>query len=98
MNTPKGNRRVCRNGHTYYKSSKCPVCPVCEEKRKPREGFLADLGAPARRALAAAGITTLRQLAARSEQELLALHGFGPSSLPKIRAALARAGLRLKTG
>ena len=55
-----------------------------------------DLAAPARRALESAGITTLAQLALRSEAEILALHGMGPSSLPKLRAALAAAGLSFR--
>jgi DNA-directed RNA polymerase alpha subunit len=58
--------------------------------------FVDDLAAPARRALESAGITTLAQLALRSEGEILALHGMGPSSLPKLRAALAAAGLSFR--
>lgn len=85
-------RRTCPEGHHYYKSSDCPVCPVCE-KRQDREGFLSVLSAPARRALEHAGINTLVELAQRSESEILALHGMGPSSLPKLRDALATQGL-----
>jgi predicted RecB family nuclease len=84
----KGTLRVCRNGHQYYKSSDCPVCPICEQEGKPEEGFLSLLGAPARRALEAAGIKTLVQLSQRSEAEILALHGMGPASMPKLRKAL----------
>lgn len=84
----KGTLRVCKNGHQYYKSSDCPVCPLCEEERKPEEGFLSLLGAPARRALENAGIKTLAQLSQRSEAEILALHGTGPASMPKLRKAL----------
>jgi hypothetical protein len=58
--------------------------------------FTAGLGAPARRALANVGITSLRQLAAKSEKEILALHGLGPSSMPNLRQALADAGLRFR--
>ena len=57
--------------------------------------ILAKLSAPAKRALAGAGITTLAQLATYSEKQLLALHGLGPSSIPKIKQALAAAGLNL---
>ncbi len=56
-------------------------------------GFLAELSGPARRALEREGITTPKQLARYSEAEILALHGVGPSSLPKLRAALTAAGL-----
>lgn len=75
-------------GHTFRKSSKCPVCPVCEELSKPEDGFLSMIPAPARRALIGEGITSLEKLAEFSENELLALHGFGPGSLPKLRMAL----------
>ena len=84
------NLRVCSKGHTYYKSS---TCPVCEKEQKPDEGFLSMLGAPARRALKQAGITTLEQLSTYTETNLLALHGMGPSSIPKLRYALESKGL-----
>lgn len=96
MSPENKEKRICENGHTYYKSSDCPTCPLCEEARKPETGFLSLLVAPARRALEKQGITTLEQLAAYSDSELLALHGFGPSSLPKLRAALAAQGLSFK--
>lgn len=85
----KGNLRTCKHGHQYYKSSDCPTCPVCEQERKPSSGFLSLLAAPARRALETAGIVTLHDLSKRSEAEIMALHGMGPGSLPKLRQALA---------
>jgi predicted RecB family nuclease len=93
---PRTEARICPAGHRYRKSSDCPVCPKCEAGRKPESGFLAVLSAPARRALEGAGIKTLAKLARRSEGDLLALHGFGPSSLPKLRAALAARGLAFR--
>jgi DNA-directed RNA polymerase alpha subunit len=51
------------------------------------------LSAPARRALAGAGIVTLDDLARHTEAEVLALHGMGPASIPTLRQALAEAGL-----
>lgn len=51
MTNDKGTRRTCEHGHSYYKKSDCPTCPICESKRKPKEGVLALLSAPARRAL-----------------------------------------------
>lgn len=92
----KGNLRTCKNGHSYYKSSDCPTCPVCESERKPKEGFLSLLSAPARRALENKQITTLKQLSGFSEAELLQLHGMGPASLPRLRKALQDNGLAFK--
>ena len=48
---------------------------------------------PAARALEAAGIHDLRDLAARTEREVAALHGMGPKALRTYRVALAGAGL-----
>ena len=58
---------------------------------------LPKLGAPAHRALDAAGIGSLEQLAARTEDEVTALHGIGPNSLVKLREALAAHGLAYRT-
>ncbi|KJB88114.1 hypothetical protein AZ66_09295 [Paenibacillus sp. E194] len=88
--------RTCKRGHQYYKSTDCPTCPVCEQERKPQEGFLAILSAPARRALERNGITTLAELAKYSEKEIMQVHGMGPASLPKLRNALQEAGLSFK--
>lgn len=59
-------------------------------------GFLSQLAAPARRALEKEGITTLKQLATYTEGEILALHGMGPSSIPKLKAALAKEKLTFR--
>ncbi|WP_342509684.1 RNA polymerase alpha subunit C-terminal domain-containing protein [Sporosarcina sp. FSL K6-2383] len=93
MTTSKRSLWVCSNGHEYYKSSDCPVCPICEQERKPDNGFLAKLSAPARRALEHNGITTLQQLATYSEKEILQFHGIGPTSVPVLRASLEESGL-----
>jgi predicted RecB family nuclease len=92
----EGTLRICQNGHRYYKSSDCRVCPVCEQERKPQDGFLSLLSAPARRALEHAGIMTLAALAGRSEGEILSMHGIGPSTMPKLRKALAAKKLRFR--
>jgi DNA-directed RNA polymerase alpha subunit len=90
------DRRTCKQGHVYYKTSDCPTCPFCEVQRKPTNGFLEELSAPARRALENTGIKTIRQLAAYSEKEIVKLHGMGPASLPKLNKALQEAGLFFK--
>ena len=51
------------------------------------------LGAPARRALSAAGYTRLDQLARVSERDLKKLHGMGPSAITALREALQKRGL-----
>ncbi|QLG41979.1 MULTISPECIES: RNA polymerase alpha subunit C-terminal domain-containing protein [Paenibacillus] len=93
MVNDKGTLRTCEQGHSYYKSSDCPTCPVCEKARKPKEGFLSLLSAPARRALENQGITTLQKLSQYTEKEILKLHGIGPSAIPKLRQALEEEGL-----
>lgn len=79
--------RTCSKGHQYYKSTDCPVCPVCEGMKKD-SGFYSGLGAPARRALESAGIRSISQLAGYTQAELLDLHGLGPSSIPKLKRLL----------
>jgi predicted flap endonuclease-1-like 5' DNA nuclease len=53
------------------------------------------IGAPATRALASAGYTSLRQLAGVPRSELKKLHGMGPKALGILEAALAEHGLAL---
>lgn len=89
-------KRSCPYGHSYYKSSSCPTCPICESLSNPNEGFLAQLSAPARRALISKGIDSLTLLATYTEKEILDLHGIGPSSIPKLKSALADKGLCFK--
>ncbi|MER5995768.1 DNA-binding protein [Streptomyces viridosporus] len=58
-------------------------------------GLPRGMGAPATRALAAAGYTDLSRLADVPEEELKALHGVGPKALRVLREALAERGLSL---
>lgn len=95
MPANKGIRKVCAAGHVFYKSSSCPVCPVCEKKKVPA-GFPEGLSAPARRALENAGIKTLAALANLTEKNVLQLHGMGPASIPLLKAALKAKGLSFK--
>lgn len=89
--------RTCAKGHQYYKSSDCPTCPVCEKKRKPEQGFMSKLPAPARRALERERIDVVEKLANYSRKEILALHGVGPGSIPKLEESLNKKGLTFKT-
>jgi len=51
------------------------------------------LAAPARRALAGAGISQLAQVARLSEAQLRELHGIGPKAIRLLREALREQGL-----
>lgn len=53
---------------------------------------LPKLAAPARRALASAGYTSLSQLTRVREADLKKLHGMGPSALRELKRALAARG------
>jgi hypothetical protein len=57
---------------------------------------LPKIGAPATRALNAAGYTNLRQLAGVPRFRLAALHGVGPKALGIIQAALEQHNLSLR--
>lgn len=61
-----------------------------------RIGDLPAIGRPANSALLEQGVTTLDAVAARSEAELLALHGVGPKAIRILREALAERGLSFR--
>jgi DNA-directed RNA polymerase alpha subunit len=91
----EGTLRTCDKGHQFIKKSDCLSCPICENERKPKDHFMSALSAPARRALENNGITSIEQLVALSEKELLQFHGMGKSSIPKLKAVLQEHDLRL---
>ena len=73
--------------------------PAPRERSPHPEGTrLPRLGAPATRALRAAEITTLEQVAALTEAELTALHGVGPIAIDRLRDALLDRGLAFASG
>ena len=61
--------------------------------RPPESDLPAGLSAPARRALAGAGISHLAQLTRLTESEVKKLHGIGPNALAQLRQALAARGI-----
>ena len=66
--------------------------------RRPREEgtpLPRTIGAPATRALRAAGLTTLEQVATRSAADLAAMHGVGLIAITRLREALTEQGARL---
>ena len=89
-------KKTCKNGHQFYKTSDCPTCPICEAMAKPESGFLSLLAAPARRALTNQGITTLVDLSALTEKEVMSLHSMGKASIPILKSALAEKGLSFR--
>lgn len=62
----------------------------------PTPGDLPKIGAPATRALANIGITTLAGVAKKSEADLTKLHGMGPKALGILKAELKKQGKGLK--
>jgi predicted RecB family nuclease len=97
MTATGANNRICKKGHHYFKTSDCPVCPICERERKPQSGLLSVLSAPARRALENQGIETTQDLAKYSKKEILTLHGIGPGSIPKLVEELKKHNLSFKS-
>ncbi len=63
------------------------------DRDAPESDLPPGFAAPARRALIAAGLTHLEQIARVSERELLKLHGMGPRGVRLLREMLAERGL-----
>jgi hypothetical protein len=61
----------------------------------PETGLPRNIGAPATRALTAAGYTELRQLEGVPAAELSKLHGVGPRALRLLQEALQAQGMSL---
>ncbi len=59
--------------------------------------FPRGIGRPANAALVDNGFTTLEQVAAMSEAELLAIHGVGPRAVAVLKSELERQGRNLTT-
>ncbi|CAN5143521.1 hypothetical protein BH09BAC6_BH09BAC6_24810 [soil metagenome] len=66
-------------------------------KEKSSSGPFDQLSKPARRALANAGVKTLQQLSALTEQEFMHLHGIGKTTLPILKTAMAANNLSFAT-
>ena len=61
----------------------------------PDTGLPGNIGAPATRALTAAGYTELSQLAGVPAADLAKLHGVGPKALRLLQEALEQQGMSL---
>lgn len=67
-----------------------------ESTHPNRAAFPPGVSGPALRALSAAGVRSVADLARWSEAELAALHGMGPKALAVLRAALAASGRQFR--
>jgi predicted Fe-Mo cluster-binding NifX family protein len=63
---------------------------------KPTGNELPKLAAPARRALAGAGLENLAQLARQKEADVAGLHGMGPNAMATLKAAMKAKGLAFR--
>jgi len=66
------------------------------KKQDQQESPFPKIGAPATRALEAAGYSRLEQLTKVTEAELAKLHGMGPNALGKLKQALTEHGLSFR--
>ena len=92
----KKTLRTCKNGHQYYKSSDCPVCPICENESKSEKSVFIGIPSPARRALENKGIVNLVELSNYTVSDILQLHGMGKTTIPKLITLLETVGLKFK--
>ncbi|QEC66657.1 hypothetical protein FRZ67_04835 [Panacibacter ginsenosidivorans] len=69
---------------------------VCMPTKKLNDEIFQGLGNPAKRALANAGIDSVKKLSSFSEKEILKLHGVGPSSIPVLKKLLEEKSLSFK--
>jgi uncharacterized protein YdhG (YjbR/CyaY superfamily) len=93
----KGSLKTCQQGHSFYKSSDCPVCPTCEKLKNAKADVFSSLSAPARRALENEGITSLKKLSGYTLEKIVGLHGIGPSSIPLLKNLLSAERLKFKS-
>jgi len=73
----------------------CARADTIQRMTASGSGLPSNIGAPATRALTAAGYTELRQLSQIPAGELKKLHGVGPKALKLLQEALERQGLSL---
>jgi predicted flap endonuclease-1-like 5' DNA nuclease len=67
-----------------------------QEKQGESGTALPKIGAPAMRALASIGVTTVEDLAAYAEKDVLVLHGFGPRAIRILTTVMADLGVRFR--
>ncbi|MDP3492837.1 MAG: hypothetical protein Q8R82_06955 [Hyphomonadaceae bacterium] len=57
-------------------------------KKAPPSSDLPKLAAPAQRAIAGAGVSSLTKLAQMTEADVVALHGMGPNAMTTLKTAM----------
>lgn len=82
--------------HRAPKQLAAKLAAIIESPTQQGSELPAGIGKPATRALAAAGLTTLEQVATRTEADLLALHGVGPKAVRILADTLAEQGMSLR--
>lgn len=88
--------RTCDKGHRYYKSSECPVCPICENKKTVVSEWHKNFAAPARRALEREGLYQLESLSQITEEEFSQFHGIGKNATSVASKLLNEIGLKFR--
>ena len=86
---PGGGKRSRAEGKAGTGQARASKVPAEQQE----SDLPAGLSRPAQRALAAAGIVRLEQLAHVGEDEVLKLHGMGPKGIDQLRRALSARGL-----
>lgn len=86
-------RKVCKNGHTFEKTSDCPTCPTCakEELITAYKNGFPKIGSPAYFALKDKKIN-LTDLPKYTEKQLLEIHGIGPKAVEILKEYLGNRG------
>jgi DNA-directed RNA polymerase alpha subunit len=69
---------------------------VKRTKEETPSDFPKRLAAPARRALHAANIRNLAELANKSEADIVRLHGIGPNAIKQLKVALKAKGMSFR--
>lgn len=89
--------RLCVNGHEFIKSSKCLVCPICENSKPINNLFLKQFSAPARRALEKLEIVRVHDICNYTENELTRVHGMGPKALEIMKTLMKELNINFKS-
>jgi hypothetical protein len=80
-------------GHGHAMAVYATLKPFLGKQKEEAPALPVKLSAPAQRALAGAGISTLKQLAKWTESDLMELHGMGPNAVKQLQKALDDNGL-----